>query len=183
MATQVPIGRVADRTRSPRRLPFWLPVTPASWSAPSFSSTAARRKSEVSRRSASAHGARGSAPQFSEQEHDHVGHHRTLLLRNLQEVFGEGDPTRRRPAIEKPYTEDGTVLLLIGRYVGHAALDQVAVAPVIRASSTRHIARHRPFKTAGASHGVPGRPASRPATQGSMSSSSEMGRSPPYMFA
>jgi hypothetical protein len=36
-------------------------------------------------------------------------------LRNLQEVFGEGDPTRRRAAIEK-----------LGRYVGHAALDQVA---------------------------------------------------------
>ena len=50
----------------------------------------------------------------------------TLLLRNLQEVFGEGDPTRRRAAIEKLYTEDCTVLLPIGRYVGHAALDQVA---------------------------------------------------------
>ncbi len=50
----------------------------------------------------------------------------TLLLRNLQEVFGEGDPTRRRAAIEKLYTEDCTVLLPIGRYDGHAALDQVA---------------------------------------------------------
>jgi SnoaL-like domain len=50
----------------------------------------------------------------------------TLLLRNLQEVFGEGDPTRRRAAIENLYTEDCTVLLPIGRYVGHAALDQVA---------------------------------------------------------
>jgi hypothetical protein len=50
----------------------------------------------------------------------------TLLLRNLQEVFGEGDLTRRRAAIEKLYTEDCTVLLPIGRYVGHAALDQVA---------------------------------------------------------
>src|SRR3984885_12209110 len=50
----------------------------------------------------------------------------TLLLRNLQEVFGEGDLTRRRAAIEKLYTEDCTVLLSIGRYVGHAALDQVA---------------------------------------------------------
>jgi len=35
----------------------------------------------------------------------------TLLLRNLQEVFGDGDPTRRRAAIEKLYTEDCTVLL------------------------------------------------------------------------
>ena len=34
----------------------------------------------------------------------------TLLLRNLQEVFGEGDPARRRAAIEELYTEDCTVL-------------------------------------------------------------------------
>lgn len=50
----------------------------------------------------------------------------TLLLRNLQEVFGEGDPARRRAAIEELYTEDCTVLLPIGRFVGRAALDQVA---------------------------------------------------------
>jgi hypothetical protein len=50
----------------------------------------------------------------------------TLLLRNLQEVFGEGDPAHRRTAIEELYTEDCTVLLPIGRYVGHQALDQVA---------------------------------------------------------
>ena len=29
-----------------------------------------------------------------------------LLHRNLQEVFGEGDATRRRAAIEELYTED-----------------------------------------------------------------------------
>ena len=50
----------------------------------------------------------------------------SLLLRNLQEVFGENDPTRRRAAIEKLYTEDCTAFLAIGRYVGHAALDRVA---------------------------------------------------------
>ena len=50
----------------------------------------------------------------------------TLLLRNLQEVFGEGDPAHRRAAIAELYTEDCTVLLPIGRYVGHQALDQVA---------------------------------------------------------
>ena len=50
----------------------------------------------------------------------------TLLLRNLQEVFGEGDLARRRAAIEELYTEDCTVLLPIGRYVGRAALDRVA---------------------------------------------------------
>ena len=30
----------------------------------------------------------------------------TLLTRNLQEVFGEGDPVRRRAAIDEIYTED-----------------------------------------------------------------------------
>jgi hypothetical protein len=35
----------------------------------------------------------------------------TLLLRNLQEVFGEGDPERRRSAIEQLYTEDCVVNL------------------------------------------------------------------------
>ncbi len=46
----------------------------------------------------------------------------TLLLRNLQEVFGEGDPARRRTAIEDLYTEDCVVLLPTGRHVGRQAL-------------------------------------------------------------
>jgi hypothetical protein len=50
----------------------------------------------------------------------------TLLLRNLQEVFGEGDPTPRHAAIEELYAEDCMVLLPTGRYVGHVALDRVA---------------------------------------------------------
>jgi hypothetical protein len=31
----------------------------------------------------------------------------TLLTRNLQDVFGENDPARRRAAIDELYTEDG----------------------------------------------------------------------------
>jgi hypothetical protein len=50
----------------------------------------------------------------------------TLLLRNLQKVFGESDPAHRRAVIEELYGEDCTVLLPIGRSVGHQALDQVA---------------------------------------------------------
>ena len=50
----------------------------------------------------------------------------TLLLRNLQGVFGGGDSGRRRAAIEELYAEDCVVLLPIGRYVGHQALDQIA---------------------------------------------------------
>jgi hypothetical protein len=49
-----------------------------------------------------------------------------LLLRNLQEVFGQGDPVRRHAAIDELYTEDCTVLLPIGRYVGRPALDRIA---------------------------------------------------------
>jgi hypothetical protein len=49
-----------------------------------------------------------------------------LLLRNLQEVFGQSDPMHRRAAIDELYTEDCTVLLPTGRYVGRAALDQIA---------------------------------------------------------
>ena len=49
----------------------------------------------------------------------------TLLLRNLQEVFGEGDPERRRSAIEELYTEDCVVNLAVGQYHGHDALDRI----------------------------------------------------------
>ena len=50
----------------------------------------------------------------------------TLLLRNLPEVFGEGDPIRRRAAIEELYTEDCVVFGPSGRVVGRQALDQFA---------------------------------------------------------
>ena len=44
----------------------------------------------------------------------------------------------------------------------HSIRSPVSCAPVIRALSTRHIARHRPFKTAVASHGAPARPGEPP---------------------
>jgi SnoaL-like domain len=31
----------------------------------------------------------------------------TLMIRNLRDVFGENDPTRRRAAIDEIFTEDG----------------------------------------------------------------------------
>ena len=49
-----------------------------------------------------------------------------LLQRNLQEVFGEGDATRRRAAIEKLYTEDCVLYVPPGTFVGHDALDKFA---------------------------------------------------------
>jgi hypothetical protein len=50
----------------------------------------------------------------------------TLLNRNLPEVFGEGDPARRRAAIQEFYTEDCLLYVLPGTFVGHDALDKFA---------------------------------------------------------
>ena len=47
-----------------------------------------------------------------------------LLDRNLQEVFGEGDATRRRAAIEELYTSDCVLYAPPGVFVGHDALDK-----------------------------------------------------------
>jgi len=49
-----------------------------------------------------------------------------LLLRNLQEVFGEGDSAKRRFAIEELYTDDCVVYVPPGILVGHVALDKFA---------------------------------------------------------
>ena len=46
-----------------------------------------------------------------------------LLFRNLKEVFGEGNASRRRAAIEELYTEDCVLYVPQGMFVGHDALD------------------------------------------------------------
>jgi hypothetical protein len=53
----------------------------------------------------------------------------TLLLRNLEDVFGEGDPQRRRAAIDEIYTED--VVFYDpnkGTYRGRDEIDRIAGA-------------------------------------------------------
>jgi hypothetical protein len=50
----------------------------------------------------------------------------TLLTRNLQEVFGEGDPARRRAAIADLYTEDAVFYDPQGIHRGRAAIDEIA---------------------------------------------------------
>src|SRR5258707_7381020 len=50
----------------------------------------------------------------------------TLLNRNLPEVFGEGDPVRRRAAIQELYTDDCVLYVPPGTFVGHEALDKFA---------------------------------------------------------
>ena len=49
-----------------------------------------------------------------------------LLRRNLQEVFGEGDPARRRATIAELYTDDCVLYVPPGVFVGHDALDKFA---------------------------------------------------------
>jgi SnoaL-like domain len=50
----------------------------------------------------------------------------TLLTRNLHEVFGEGNPDRRRAAIEDLYTEDAVFYDPQGIHRGRAAINEIA---------------------------------------------------------
>jgi hypothetical protein len=50
----------------------------------------------------------------------------TLLLRNLQEVFGEADPVRRRAAIDEIFHEDGAFYEPKGAYRGRDEIDRIA---------------------------------------------------------
>jgi hypothetical protein len=51
----------------------------------------------------------------------------TLLTRNLQDVFGENDPARRRAAIDELYTEDGVFYdPSKGVYRGRDEIDRIA---------------------------------------------------------
>jgi hypothetical protein len=49
-----------------------------------------------------------------------------LRLRNLLEVFGEGDSAKRRSAIEELYTDECVVYVPPGILFGHDALDKFA---------------------------------------------------------
>lgn len=49
-----------------------------------------------------------------------------LLHRNLQDVFGEADPNRRRTAIADLYTDDAVVYLPDAIVTGHHDIDAVA---------------------------------------------------------
>jgi hypothetical protein len=53
----------------------------------------------------------------------------TLLLRNLSDVFGEGDPLRRRASLEELWNEDGVFYdPNKGVYGGHDEIDRIAGA-------------------------------------------------------
>jgi SnoaL-like protein len=92
----------------------------------------------------------------------------TLLTRNLQDVFGENDPARRRAAIDEIFTEDGVFYDPKGVYRGREEIDRVAGA--IRA--THPDFRYQPIAGAeengnsGRIQWVSGRPGEAPAYAG-----------------
>jgi SnoaL-like domain len=50
----------------------------------------------------------------------------TLLLRNLNEVFGESDPARRRATIDEIFHEDAVFYDPNGTYRGRDEIDRIA---------------------------------------------------------
>ena len=106
----------------------------------------------------------------------------TLLNRNLPEVFGEGDPARRKAAIQELYTEDCVLCVPPGTFVGHDALDKFAGD--LRATHPHYVyTPRRRFCTArDAWRGARGRKAKHPSTLVWISSSYGMPRSRLFMF-
>src|ERR1700739_1392647 len=93
----------------------------------------------------------------------------TLLRRNLQEVFGEGDPARRRAAIDDIFTED--CVFYDPRSGIHRGRDEVArIAGAIRATPPGF--QYTPTAEPGEVHNagrirwVSGRPGEAPAYAG-----------------
>ena len=93
----------------------------------------------------------------------------TLLIRNLQDVFGENDPERRRAAIDEIYTED-VVFYDPSKsvYRGGDEIDRIAGA--IRAThpdfSYQPIAEPEELGNGGRIQWVSGRPGEAPAYAG-----------------
>ena len=93
----------------------------------------------------------------------------TLLTRNLQEVFGENDPARRRAALDELYTEDGVFYdPNKGAYRGRDEIDRIA--GVIRATHPdfryQPIAAPEEVGNGGRVPWVSGRPGEPPAYAG-----------------
>ena len=93
----------------------------------------------------------------------------TLLTRNLQDVFGENDPARRRAAIDEIWTEDGVFYdPKTGVHRGRDEIDRVAGA--IRATHPdfryQPIAEPEELGNGGRVKWVAGRPGEAPAYAG-----------------
>jgi hypothetical protein len=93
----------------------------------------------------------------------------TLLTRNLEEVFGENDPARRRAAIDDLWTEDGVFYdPSKGVYRGRNEIDRIAGE--IRATHLdfryQPIAEPEEIGNGGRVRWVAGRPGEPPAYAG-----------------
>src|SRR5260370_12226312 len=93
----------------------------------------------------------------------------TLLTRNLNDVFGENDPARRRAAIDEIFTEDCVFDEPSGRvYLGRDEIDRVAGTIRATHSDFRYqpIAEPEELGNAGRVKWVEGRPGEAPALAG-----------------
>jgi hypothetical protein len=92
----------------------------------------------------------------------------TLLTRNLHDVFGEGDPARRREAVDDIFTEDCVFYEPGGVYRGRDEIDRIA--GVIRATHPDFqytpTAEPEELHNAGRIRWVSGRPGEAPAYAG-----------------
>ena len=82
---------------------------------------------------------------------------RELLLRNLQEVFGEGDPTKRYSAIKELYTDDCVVYVPPVFFMDtmNSINSQATCEQRILILPTRPTILRRPFIMLGGWHGAP----------------------------
>ena len=92
----------------------------------------------------------------------------TLLLRNLSDVFGENDPTRRRTAINEIFTEDCVFHEPNGVYHGRDEIDRVAGKIKATHPDFRYqiIAQPEELGDGGRVRWVSGRPGEAPAYAG-----------------
>jgi hypothetical protein len=93
----------------------------------------------------------------------------TLLTRNLHDVFGENDPTRRRAAIDEIFAQDGVFYdPSSGVHRGRDAIDRVAGAIRATHPDFRYTPTAEPeeLHNAGRIQWVSGRPGEAPAYAG-----------------
>jgi hypothetical protein len=93
----------------------------------------------------------------------------TLLTRNLQDVFGESDPARRRAAIDEIWAEDGVFYdPKSGAHRGRDEIDRVAAAIKATHPDFRYqlIAEPEELGNAGRVPWVSGRPGEAPSYAG-----------------
>ena len=92
----------------------------------------------------------------------------TLLTRNLDDVFGENDPARRRAAIDEIFTDDCVFYEPNGVYRGRDEINRVAGAIKATHPDFRYqpIAAPEELGNAGRVRGVSGRPGEAPAYAG-----------------